>query len=98
MPTKIDWADETINPIGWGCYGPGGTAEHPNICSYCYAYRIASSDEGTNYYEPVAQERMRRLETALRFYADQSNYGQESMRPIMLDGGTCAREALEVKP
>ena len=41
MPTKIDWADETINPLGWGCYGPGGTAEKANICSYCYAARFA---------------------------------------------------------
>ncbi len=39
--TKIEWCDETINPLGWGCYGPGGTAEKPNICSYCYAAKIA---------------------------------------------------------
>ena len=41
MPTKIDWADETINPLGWGCYGPGGTADHPKRCFYCYAHRQA---------------------------------------------------------
>ena len=35
--TRIDWCDATINPWGWGCYGPGGTAEHPQRCSYCYA-------------------------------------------------------------
>ena len=38
--TKIDWATETINPLGWGCYGTG-TAKEPKICEYCYAYRIA---------------------------------------------------------
>ena len=42
MPTKIDWADEVINPQGWGCYGPGGTPERPQPCSYCYARRIAA--------------------------------------------------------
>ena len=41
MPTKIDWCDETVNPLGHGCYGPGGTAENPKRCSYCYAYKLA---------------------------------------------------------
>ena len=41
MPTKIEWCDETINPLGWGCYGPEGTPENPKRCSYCYAYRMA---------------------------------------------------------
>lgn len=41
MPTKIEWCDETINPQGWGCYGPGGTADSPEVCSYCYAKRWA---------------------------------------------------------
>ena len=41
MPTKIDWSDEMINPLGWGCYGPGRTPENPKPCSYCYAMRIA---------------------------------------------------------
>jgi len=41
MPTKIEWCDETINPQGWGCYGPGGTPESPKICPGCYALRIA---------------------------------------------------------
>ena len=41
MPTKIDWCDETINPLGHGCYGPDGTAEKPNVCPYCYAKTIA---------------------------------------------------------
>lgn len=27
MGTKIEWCDESINPLGWGCYGPGGTSE-----------------------------------------------------------------------
>jgi len=41
MPTKIEWCDETINPLGYGCYGPGGTAEKPNRCAYCFAYTLA---------------------------------------------------------
>lgn len=41
MSTKIEWCDETINPLGHGCYGPGGTAEQPKICLYCYARTIA---------------------------------------------------------
>jgi protein gp37 len=41
MATIIDWADETINPQGWGCYGPGGTKEKPRRCSYCYVYKKA---------------------------------------------------------
>lgn len=39
--TRIDWCDATINPWGWGCYGPGGTAEQPQVCWYCYARRLA---------------------------------------------------------
>ena len=48
MSTKIEWCrnedgspGETINPLGWGCYGPEGTPESPKICSYCYAKRMA---------------------------------------------------------
>ena len=32
MPTEIEWCDETLNPQGWGCYGPGGTPEKPQRC------------------------------------------------------------------
>lgn len=39
--SKIEWCDETINPQGWGCYGPGGTPEKPQPCSYCYAKRMS---------------------------------------------------------
>lgn len=39
--TKIDWANETLNPLGWGCYGPGGSPEKPKRCWYCYAHRMA---------------------------------------------------------
>jgi protein gp37 len=39
--SKIEWCDETLNPLGWGCYGPGGTPEVPRVCSYCYAKRMA---------------------------------------------------------
>ena len=41
MPTRIEWCDETINPFGYGCYGPGGTKECPKICEYCYALKMA---------------------------------------------------------
>ena len=41
MPTKIEWCDEVINPLGWGCWGPRGTPQDPRRCSYCYAYRMA---------------------------------------------------------
>lgn len=42
MPTRIDWADSTLNPLGWGCYGPQGTPDKPAPCGYCYAKRQAS--------------------------------------------------------
>ena len=38
--TLIEWTDFTFNPVT-GCWGPGGTAEKPNRCPYCYAKRIA---------------------------------------------------------
>jgi protein gp37 len=41
MATDIEWCDETLNPLGWGCYGPGGTPEKPQICEGCYALRWA---------------------------------------------------------
>jgi protein gp37 len=37
--TRIEWTDYTWNPIT-GCWGPGGTAEKPNRCAYCYAWKI----------------------------------------------------------
>ena len=49
MSSKIEWLvgldnkhGETINPWGWGCYGPGGSAERPNLCCYCYAKILAN--------------------------------------------------------
>lgn len=36
MPTKIEWSQETLNPQGWGCWGPGGTPEKPQRCWYCF--------------------------------------------------------------
>ena len=39
--SKIDYVDSSINPTGWGCFGPGGTAEKPNRCPYCYGWRMA---------------------------------------------------------
>jgi protein gp37 len=38
--TKIEWTDYTWNPVT-GCWGPGGTAEKPRRCSYCYAEKKA---------------------------------------------------------
>ena len=51
--TKIEWCDYTWNPVT-GCWGPGGTAEKPNRCSYCYAERAAqriyfNNDWGQDY-------------------------------------------------
>jgi protein gp37 len=37
--TKIETCDFTWNPAT-GCWGPGGTAEKPNRCAYCYAWKI----------------------------------------------------------
>lgn len=49
MPSKIEWLrgpdnkpGETWNPLGWGCYGPTGTAENPQPCPYCFAKRMAN--------------------------------------------------------
>jgi len=39
--TRIDWADASWNPFGWGCYGPGGDAENLRRCSYCFGARLA---------------------------------------------------------
>jgi protein gp37 len=46
MGSRIEWCDETLNPLGHGCYGPGGTAEKPNVCPYCYALRMAKRGMG----------------------------------------------------
>ena len=39
--TKIEWSDYSWNPVT-GCWGPGGTAEKPNRCHYCYAQKVAN--------------------------------------------------------
>lgn len=39
--SRIDYISASINPLGWGCYGPNGTRERPNRCPWCYAYRMA---------------------------------------------------------
>lgn len=39
-PSKIDWTDESCNPV-WGCFGPSGTAERPARCQGCYAFKMA---------------------------------------------------------
>ena len=39
--TRIDYADASINPLGWGCWGHGGSPEKPRRCSFCFAFRMA---------------------------------------------------------
>lgn len=39
--SPIPWCDATINPFGWGCYGPDGTPSEPRVCPYCYAHRMS---------------------------------------------------------
>ena len=41
MPTRIDWCDETINPLGHWCFGPGGTRKKTKLCAWCYAAAMA---------------------------------------------------------
>lgn len=41
-PSKIPWCDDTVNPQGWGCYGPGGTPWEPKPCWYCYSRDFAA--------------------------------------------------------
>lgn len=41
MPSRIDWCDESLNPLGHWCFGRGGTRENPKVCSYCFAERMA---------------------------------------------------------
>ena len=43
--TKIEYADYSWNPVT-GCYGPGGTAEQPNWCPYCWAKKQAERGMG----------------------------------------------------
>ena len=38
--SRIEWTDFTWNPVT-GCWGPGGSAENPKWCFYCYAMRMA---------------------------------------------------------
>ena len=53
--TKIEWTDYTWNPVT-GCWGPGGTAEKPNHCWYCYAKRVHSRFEDKNYNDPLPKK------------------------------------------
>ena len=50
--TKIEWTDETWNPVT-GCYGPGGSAARPRVCTYCYAHRMARRLAGRCGYPPA---------------------------------------------
>lgn len=64
----IGYADYSWNPVT-GCWGPGGTPEKPNWCSYCYARRIAERFRGSkawpNGFEPGYYEQ--RLSQPYRF-------------------------------
>jgi protein gp37 len=57
--TAIEWCDYTWNVVT-GCYGPGGTKEKPQYCSYCYARKIATRFKGgkafPNGFEPTFHE------------------------------------------
>ena len=57
--TKIEWCDFSWNPIV-GCWGPGGTREKPNHCSYCYGKRIAKRffKDNPNYEPKFYPERL----------------------------------------
>lgn len=50
IKTKIETCDYTWSPVT-GCWGPGGTAEKPNRCAYCYAKRIAMRFVPGDFYE-----------------------------------------------
>lgn len=39
--SKIDWCTASLNPFGWGCYGPGGSPADPKICPGCYAFEMS---------------------------------------------------------
>lgn len=76
MPSKIEWCDETLNPQGWGCYGPGGTPVNPQRCSYCYAYRMASRmlrtcelcNQFIPHYHPEAMRKVRQWKKPRRIF------------------------------
>lgn len=68
----IKYADKSLNPYP-GCWGPGGTREKPNWCSYCYARRIAERFRGTkawpNGFDPTPHfDRLKELGRASRPY------------------------------
>lgn len=39
--SSIDWCTASLNPFGWGCYGPGGSPSAPRICENCYAHNMS---------------------------------------------------------
>ena len=39
--SQIDWCTASLNPFGWGCYGPYGTPSSPKICPGCYAHTMS---------------------------------------------------------
>lgn len=40
MSSRIEWCDETCNPLGWWCFGTG-TKDNPKRCKGCYAEAMA---------------------------------------------------------
>jgi protein gp37 len=40
--SAIDWCTASLNPFGWGCYGPGGTPQAPRVCENCYAHAMST--------------------------------------------------------
>lgn len=57
----IDWPNltDTLNPLGWGCYGPGGTKEKPNICGdgyKCYAKDMADKAKAGGFIKVKCQK------------------------------------------
>jgi hypothetical protein len=46
MPTRIEWCDETINPLGHWCFGPGAKQHQPSrewiddICAQADKWKI----------------------------------------------------------
>lgn len=55
----IGYAHRSWNPLT-GCWGPGGTQDKPNWCSYCYARRMAERFRGSKAwpqgFEPMYHE------------------------------------------
>lgn len=69
--TIIEWCDYTWNPIT-GCWGPGGTAEQPNRCWYCYAQKMAERFNSSK----IAGEKIRVFKDPFRPIARPERLGE----------------------